>query len=65
MKLRQTYKYFISIAIFMHILTASLPADDYPKSIIGVIDLNYILSEADAAIETDDSDIHPIIVFSP
>ncbi len=51
MKLRQTYKYFVSIAIFMHILTTSLPADDYPKSIIGVIDLNYILSEADAAID--------------
>ncbi len=48
MKIKQNFKKIIVLIIFTNLLT--LPSfAEYPETIVGVIDLNYILSESKAA----------------
>ena len=48
MKLRNIHKKFIGLLTLLCVFISPVHAD-FPDTIIGVIDLNYILSEADAA----------------
>ena len=50
MKLNLKYKYILVIALLTQLFMSPLYAQ-YPDTNIGVIDLNYILSEADAAVD--------------
>ena len=50
MKLNLKYKYIFAIILLTKLLMSPLYAQ-YPETNVGVIDLNYILSESDAAVD--------------
>ncbi len=50
MKLNLKYKYILVIALLTQLFMSPLYAQ-YPDTNVGVIDLNYILSESDAAVD--------------
>ena len=50
MKLNLKYKYIFVIILLTELLMSPLYAQ-YPETNVGVIDLNYILSESDAAVD--------------
>ena len=50
MNLNFKYKYVLILSLLGQLFFSPLYAE-YPETIIGVIDLNYILSESDAAVD--------------
>ena len=51
MNIKQNLKKIIVLIYFTNLLTVSSSFAEYPETIIGVIDLNFILSESKAAID--------------
>ena len=51
MNIKQNLKKIIVLVYFTNLLTVSSSFAEYPETIIGVIDLNFILSESKAAID--------------
>ena len=49
MKFNNNKKIFIGILFFLSFFYSNTVNADYPETVIGVIDLNYILAESDAA----------------
>ena len=52
MKSNFNYKYIFAFSLLCQLFFSPLYAD-YPDTIVGVVDINYILSESDAAIDAD------------
>ena len=50
MKSNFKYKYFFVFALLCQLFSSPIYAE-YPDTIVGVVDLNYILSESDAAVD--------------
>ena len=50
MKLNFKYKYIFVLTLLSQLLISPLYAQ-YPDTNVGVVDLNYILSESDAAVD--------------
>ncbi len=51
MNIKQNLKKIIILIYFTNLLTVSSSFAEYPETIVGVIDLNFILSESKAAID--------------
>ena len=49
MNILQNFKKFTGFLILLNLLNYTLVYADYPETIIGVIDLNFILSDSKAA----------------
>ena len=53
MKSKFNYKYIFAFSLLFQFFFSPLYAD-YPDTIVGVVDLNYILSESDAAVDANE-----------